>query len=105
MPELTHPRATMILLVLVALVLAGRARAQDKSACAKYQEPIAFNACLARHGPKANDLAPRPTHGKVGWDVPVGAERSNASKSAPGGLRRLRARRDRERAHIEFPVK
>ncbi len=104
-PELMHPRATIILLVLVALALAGRALAHDNSACAQYQKPIAYNACLARHGPKASDLAARPTHGREGWDAPGGAERSEVSKSTPGGLRRLRARRGHGRAHLEFPVK
>ena len=49
-------RAAIVLLALAALASAGRARAEDDPACAQYQEPMAYNACLARHGPKANDV-------------------------------------------------
>jgi hypothetical protein len=30
------------------------AQAQDDPACAQYREPMAYNLCLARHGPKGN---------------------------------------------------
>jgi len=77
------------------------ALAEDNPACAKYQEPLAYNACLARLGPPAHgaramasppgDAAVIPgeprvrglvvTHGKRGrvrmeFDVIPGAKRS-----------------------------
>ena len=48
-------RAAAIALCLAALASAGRALAEDDPSCAQYQEPMAYNACLARHGPKASD--------------------------------------------------
>ena len=39
-----------------ALPSAGSAWAEDDPACAQYHEPMAYNACLARHGPKANGV-------------------------------------------------
>jgi hypothetical protein len=37
-----------------AVVVAGLpARAQDNPACARFEEPLAYNACLARQGPTA----------------------------------------------------
>ncbi len=37
----------------VLLGLAAEAHADDVPACAQYQEALAYNACLARLGPKA----------------------------------------------------
>lgn len=45
-----------IALSLAALAWGGDAKAQDDPACAQYREPMAYNACLARHGPKANGV-------------------------------------------------
>ncbi len=36
-----------------ALLAGAPARASDNPACAQYQEPLAYNACLARLGPHA----------------------------------------------------
>jgi hypothetical protein len=52
-------------LCLAALAWAGSARAEDDPRCAQYREPMAYNACLARQGPKANGVGqlhggPRP---------------------------------------------
>ena len=52
-----------IALCLAALAWAGSARAQDNPACAQYHEPMAYNACLAQHGPKANGVG--QLHGGV----------------------------------------
>jgi hypothetical protein len=97
-------RAIIILLGLIELAFAVPARAQDDPACAQYQEPMAYNACLARHGPKANDVATRPAarqHGRaaLGW---VGG--SEAGTPATGGPGWARATRARGRVHMEFPV-
>ena len=46
----------MIALSLAALAWVGSARAEDDPSCAQYREPMAYNLCLARHGPKANNV-------------------------------------------------
>jgi hypothetical protein len=63
-----------VALALAALAWAGSARAEDDPACAQYREPMAYNACLARHGPKANGVGtlsrhsqPQPGRIRNGW--------------------------------------
>ena len=69
-----------------ALVATPRATlAADDFACAKYAEPLAYNACLASHGPKANIGAHSGGEGEP--DAPPGA---NGEPS--GGRSRLAAR-------------
>jgi len=75
---------------------AAPARAQD-SACAKIEEALAYNACLANHGPRAG---------------PVRAEPEPAPGAAPSALNRhgrvrgmLMARKTRRgRMEMEFDV-
>ena len=50
------PRVAFLLFVLGIVARPSGATAQDNPACAKYQEPLAYNACLASHGPKATDV-------------------------------------------------
>ena len=45
-------RSSIVASVLL-LWFATEARADDVPACAKYQDALAYNACLARLGPKA----------------------------------------------------
>ncbi len=52
-------RALFMLLVFAA-ASAGPAYAEGDPACAKYQDPLAYNACLASHGPRAPGLATLP---------------------------------------------
>ncbi len=41
-------------IALLALLLWGvAARAEDNPACARFEAPLAYNACLARQGPAA----------------------------------------------------
>jgi hypothetical protein len=55
------------LIFLVALIaLGGAANAVDNPACAKFEEPLAYNACLAKLGPKAYAVAPAPMHERYG---------------------------------------
>ncbi len=61
-----------IALCLAALGCAGSAQAQDDPRCAQYREPMAYNACLARQGPKANGVGqlhggPQPGHAAPNW--------------------------------------
>jgi hypothetical protein len=56
-----------IALSLAALAWTVSAHAADDPACAQYREPMAYNACLARHGPKAKGVGqlhggPQPSH-------------------------------------------
>jgi hypothetical protein len=93
-----------IALLLAALAWAASARAEDDPACAQYREPMAYNACLARHGPKANV----GTHsGQFG---PRGAARGWAGDGgrtrAPAAFRRWRgAQPVHGRMHMEFQVR
>ena len=49
-------RAALLMFVSALAALSRAALGQDDPACAKYQEPLAYNACLASHGPKANSI-------------------------------------------------
>ncbi len=79
-------RATL-LLVMCAAVLPGAALAQDDPACARFEEPLAYNACLASHGPKAN-LGSTPEgadrHVEPEDPVPTSAAPAGAPRRAPG---------------------
>jgi hypothetical protein len=97
-------RAAAIALALAALASAGRARAEDDPACAQYQEPMAYNACLARHGPKANNVG---TQGhtqpdRAAQDRP---QREETGHPATAGRGWQRAPRRHGRARMEFRVR
>jgi hypothetical protein len=92
-------RAAAIALCLAALASVGRVRAEDDPACAKYQEPMAYNDCLARHGPKANAVGAHP-----GATEPGRAPQRGAYDRAGFG-RWPRAERVHGRVHMEFPVR
>ena len=94
-------RAALMLLALAA-ASAGAARAQDDPACAKFEDPLAYNACLASHGPKANVATSlRPAQERR---PPVQPERVRpAPTRGVDGWRH--ANRGRGRAHMEFRVK
>ena len=66
-----------------ALVFAAPAAAQRPDPCARLEEPIAYNACLAEHGPRA--AATRP---------------ASPNEEASGPVRRTR----RGRQQLEFSV-
>jgi osmotically-inducible protein OsmY len=85
-----------IALSLAALACAGSARAEDDPACAQYREAMAYNACLARHGPKAN-----------GVGTLSGQFRSSgvAPDRAPRSFQRWQGvQRAHGRMHMEFRV-
>ena len=93
-----------IALSLAALVWAGSAQAQDDPACAQYREPMAYNACLARHGPKANGVGqlhggPQPQGGhNRGW-------RGQRRQRAPTAPHRRGQGAHHGRVHMEFHVR
>ncbi|MGA2044608.1 MAG: hypothetical protein ABSG83_14705 [Roseiarcus sp.] len=54
----------------VALLIAAPAGAQNYPACAKIEDPLAYNACLARQGPPAHAtraIAPNDADGARAW--------------------------------------
>jgi hypothetical protein len=96
-----------IALSLAALAWAGSALAEDDPSCAQYREPMAYNACLARHGPKANNLGRlhggaqpgRGGHDRA-WD---GGTRTRVQ--AAHSYRWQRPQRVHGRMHMEFQVR
>ena len=85
-------RAALLIFVSALAALPRAALGQDDPACAKYQEPLAYNACLASHGPKANRIGAEPHS----------AARSSAGSAA--GREWPAATRRRGRIHMEFRV-
>jgi hypothetical protein len=57
-------------------LLAGTAPAlaQDNPACAKYENPLAYNACLAKLGPKAGATR---AESAPGYDGPAAVRRTH----------------------------
>jgi hypothetical protein len=95
-------RAALLLAVLIA-VLPGLARADDDPACAKFEEALAYNACLAAHGPRARDVevSPEPPGGAGGVDR-TGERPAEAARPA----RRFPAvARRHGRIHMEFRIR
>ena len=92
-------------LCLAAFAWAGSARAQDDPACAQYHEPMAYNLCLARHGPKANGVG--QLHG--GGPQPGRATQGRAwyghTYRRTPATRFYGAQRVHGRVHMEFPVR
>ena len=53
-------RALSLALAVLAPLIAAPAHAKGKDPCAQFEEPFAYNACLARHGPPAFAARPIP---------------------------------------------
>jgi len=68
-------------LAFAALVLAAPAAAQKPDPCARFEEPLAYNACLAEHGPRAAGKGTRPAS--------PDEEASGPIRRAPHGRQRL----------------
>jgi hypothetical protein len=96
-----------IALCLAALAWAGSAQAQDDPACAQYREPMAYNLCLAQHGPKANGVGklhggPQPgsaAQGRV-WYGHTHGRAPTARYYSPQNAHRVHGR-----VHMEFQVR
>jgi hypothetical protein len=93
-------RAATIVLAFAAFASAGPGQAEDDPVCAQYKEPMTYNACLARHGPKANNPGTHP-----GQMRPGAAQDRQAGAPATASRRWQRAERNHGRAHMEFLVK
>ena len=90
-------KALMPALAVGAMLFGAPASAQDNPACAKFQEPLAYNDCLARLGPRARGTRaiPEPQGESEG---PRGA----AGPRVGGGL--VIGHDKRGRVHAEFDV-
>jgi len=77
--------------ILALLASTGGAIAEDNPACAKYEEPLAYNACLAKLGPKAGG-----THATAAPNV-------EAPGRGRGILSMTRNRRGRVEAVFDLP--
>jgi hypothetical protein len=76
---------------------------QADPACAKYQEPLAYNACLASHGPKANDVGVSHAQDQFGHGAP--APSAAASSGSRAGRWSPSATRRHGRVHMEFRLR
>ena len=85
-------RATRYALALV-LALAGTSARADNPACAQFDNPLAYNDCLARLGPKAGATR--------GVPEPRGAARPTRGDRKMGAFS---AQRTRGRMRMEFTV-
>jgi hypothetical protein len=92
---------------LAALGWAGSARAQDNPACAQYREPMAYNLCLAQHGPKANGVGKLhggPQPGLAAQDR-VWSGRTHGHAPTTRVYSQQGAQRVHGRVHMEFQVR
>jgi hypothetical protein len=95
-----------IALCLAALAWAGSAQAQDNPTCAQYREPMAYNLCLAQHGPKANSIGklrgPQPSHAGQDrvWYGQTHRRAQTAQFYNPQDAHRVHGR-----VHMEIPVR
>jgi hypothetical protein len=96
-----------IALLAGAVAWAGSALAQDNPSCAQYREPMAYNACLARHGPRANNLGSRHGGTQPSQSAHDRAWRDGTPTGAPAGrfYGRQRPQRAHRRMHAEFQVR
>jgi len=69
-------RSIGLILVVGAASLTEAPRAEDYAACAKIENPLAYNACLARQGP--------PVHGTRAIAPPADADRPYAARTSTG---------------------
>jgi hypothetical protein len=63
-----------LVVAVVAMLAVSQPRAEDYAACAKIENPLAYNACLARQGPPAR--ATRATAPPADADAPYAARNS-----------------------------
>lgn len=83
--------------VLAAALIGAPASAEDNPACAKFEEPLAYNACLARLGPPAH-----ATKGVPASPEDYGQPQAAAGGRVHGGL--VVAHERRGRVRLEFDV-
>ena len=91
----------VLVLATAAAVLSGRAHADDP-ACAKFEEPLAYNACLAAHGPHAKDVGVSPEPATAPGFQRAGKPRAEGARRA---TRFPDVARGHGRVHIEFRIR
>jgi hypothetical protein len=97
-----------LLLAASAALLPAIARAQDNPACARFEEPLAYNACLASHGPKAKEIGAAPGDGarQIGQDGGASADPPRRAQiAAPAARGMAHVSRRPGRIHMEFRVR
>lgn len=86
-----------------AFSLGQSARAAEDAACARYEEPLAYNACLARNGPKANGVGMPATGSEYPLAAKFRAGKDMSNWPATATVRWTRG--GQRRVHMEFTVK
>ena len=96
-----------IALSLAALAWTSSARAEDDPACAQYSDPMAYNLCLAQHGPRAKGVGKLHGGPEPGQEGQERAWRGRTRGHAPAAqvYSRQDAPRVHGRMHIEFNVR
>jgi hypothetical protein len=93
-------RAILVASALVFVASAASVHAQDNPACAKFENPLEYNDCLAKLGPRAGATLAVPESG--------GAAPATRGAPAPHGIRSIRgfagARRT-GRVRMEFTIR
>jgi hypothetical protein len=88
-------RAILFAAAVILLSGGGPAEAEDNPACARFENPLEYNACLAKQGPRAGATLAVPEPG--------------GAAPAPRSVRPIpnfgRARRTRGRMRMEFTVR
>jgi hypothetical protein len=94
-------RAILFAAALIFLSSAASVHAQDNPACAKFENPLEYNDCLAKLGPRAGATLAVPE--------PGGATPATRAAPAPRGVRPMRAfrgaPRTRSRVRMEFTIR
>ena len=93
-------RAAVAFLALLAAP--GPAYAQDDPACARFEDPLAYNACLASHGPRANTLGKASGAARARRTDPE-EETPAQAKASPQAFQHVERRRGR--VHMEFRLR
>jgi hypothetical protein len=94
-------RAFLIAAALIFVSSGVPADAEDNPACAKFENPLEYNDCLAKLGPRAGATLAVPEPGRAA-PAPRGAPAARGVRSIPhfGG-----ARRTRGRVRMQFTIK
>ena len=91
---------TILFAALVLVSSAAAAPAEDNPACAKFENPLEYNACLAKLGPRAG-----PT---LAVTEPAGAAPTVRAAPATRGVRSMHAfaapPRTKGRVRMEFTI-
>jgi hypothetical protein len=104
MARRAKPIALPILAAALAVALSSAVRAEDDPACAKFEDPMAYNACLASHGPRAGAVVAVPDGGGAAShrEAPAQGHHAAPTRHDPGAPV---AERRRGRVHMEIRLR